>query len=132
MNYSIRPYQNSDFSEISNWYEISTGQRPPEGLLVNDGTFVVEVEGIPILSWTVFKTQSKEICYLECFIKNPKVKVSLEVYGQLLFNHCASYARDCGFKRIVGFTHIPQLRDKCERFGMTCTLNNASILSKEL
>lgn len=132
MKHSIRPYNNKDFAAISDWYAISTGQRPPEGLLVEDGTFVVEIENMPILSWTVFKTQSKELCYLECFIKNPKMTVSLETYGQLLFDHCANYARDCGFKRMVGLTHIPQLTKKCERFGMVRTLDNVSILNKEL
>lgn len=132
MNYIIRSYQHKDFSEVASWWNISTKQLPPEGLMIEDGTFILELNQIPALCLTVLKTQSKEICYLFGYVKNPKFHGSLEEYGQALWNHCFDYAKNAGYKRIMCIAQISQLKHKYERFGMTRTLDGVSTFAREL
>lgn len=131
---NIRKYQVSDFSMLHTWY---TRESVPQELLIDavseDGTFILELEGVPSLSLTVLKTQCKQIAYLFNFIKNPEHKdINLEEYGHVLWDHCCNYAKDAGYKRVLCFANIPQLKEKYKRFGMTITSPNLTGFVKEL
>ena len=128
----IRPYKQQDFSNVANWWKISTNQTPPEGLLIEDGTFILEIDATPALCLTVLKTQSKEISYLFGYVKNPEFKETLEEQGKDLWYHCFNYAKNAGYKRIMCIAQIDELKSKYERFGMTRTLNNVSTFAREL
>ena len=128
---NIRPYKHEDFDTICSWWNTSTNQVPPVGLMIEDGTFILEINKVPALCLTVLKTQSKEICYLFGYVKNPSFNV-LEEQGKKLWDHCFEYAKNSGYKRIMCIAHIDNLKLKYERFGMTRTLNNVSTFSREL
>ncbi len=133
MNYGIRPFRQEDFKNIANWWS-SAGECPPlDGMMIEDGTFVLEIEGVAALSLTVFLTQSKEISYLEGFVKNPLFhEFNLNKYGQLLWDHCFKYASDKGYKRIICYCAVEKLIGIYSKFGMTLTCRNLSSLAKEI
>lgn len=131
--YSIRAYKHSDFMTLRQWY-VDSGVCPPEeGMLVEDGTFILEVEGIPALSQTVYLTQSKELCYLEGIIKNPAFKqVSLEALIPPLWDTIFSFAKDRGYKNILGYCVVDKLKDKYVRLGLTRSMDNLSAFTRSL
>lgn len=131
--YLIRPYTHKDFAMIDKWWEISTNQHIFEGVMVEDGTFILEIKGVPALCLTTLLTQSKQMAYVSSYIKNPLFKgINLESYGHILWNHCFNYAKDKGYKRILCMAEFEQLKNKYERFGMKRTLNNIATFAKEL
>lgn len=101
--------------------------------MVEDGTFVLELDNIAVLSATVLLTQSKEMAYIEGFIKNPAVKhFNLECYGKSLWEHCYDYAKAKGYKRVLTYPSVNKLVEKYTRFGMRITVRNLTSLVKEL
>lgn len=133
MNFKIRPYVSNDFNEIVSWWTKQNECPPTPGMMIEDGTFVLEIENIPALSLTVFLTQSKEISYIEGFVKNPVFKgVSLEAFGSKLWEHCFQYAKEKGYNRIICYCIENKLKDKYARFGMTTTCSSLTSFVKEL
>lgn len=133
MNYSIRSYKAADFNEISSWWKFYNEHPPLEGMMVEDGTFVLEVENVSALSLTAFCTQSKEIAYFEGFIKNPIFYgYNLSEQGQALWNHCFQYLKDKNYKRVICYCKVEALKDKYRSFGMSDNLSGLSSFCKEL
>lgn len=126
MTHTIRPYRHSDFSMIVSWWN-AAGQCPPiEGMMSPAGSFVLELNGEPALSLSLLLTQSKEISFIEGFIKNPAFKQSLEEYGTVLWQHCFSVAEELGYKRVVCYCLEDKLINKYKRFGMEQTASGLS------
>jgi hypothetical protein len=122
MNPTIRSYKDADFDTIVSWWEDYKECPPLEGMMLSDGSFILELNKVPAMSLTVLLTQSKEISYIEGFIKNPLFKdINLESYGKILWNHCFEYAKSRGYKRAICFSMEEKLFNKYERFGMTKT-----------
>lgn len=125
MNYNIRPYSFSDFEMVYSWWTSAKECPPILGMMINDGSFILELNGVPALSLTVFLTQSKEISFIEGFIKNPEFRnTNLEEYGKILWNHCFNYAKDSGYNRIICYCLENKLIDKYKRFGMEQSASN--------
>jgi len=123
MQHNIRPYKHSDFETISSWWIANGEPAPINGIMVENGSFVLELDNVPSLALTILLTQSKELAFMEGFIKNPIFKeMSLEPYGFLLWNHCLDYARSFGYKRLIAISDKEKLFSKYERFGMKKTI----------
>lgn len=133
MNCLIRSFKNDEFSTIANWWTLQNECPPLEGMMVEDGTFVLELNNIPILSATVFLTQSKEMAYFEGFIKNPTVKkFNLETYGKMLWQHCCEWASARGYKRLIVYCNVNKIVEKYTRFGMRKTASDLTSLVREI
>lgn len=128
---NIRPYKHSDYETICSWWTTHGEPGPVLGMMIEDGTFVAELCDEPALSLTVFLTQSKELAYLEGYVKNPKFK-NLEAEGKQLFEHCYDFAKSKGYKRVVMFSQVPKLNEKCIRYGMLKAASHLSSTVKEL
>lgn len=132
MNYNIRPYNHSDFSEIVSWWTHYGEPAPLEGMMTPNGSFVLELDGVSALTQTVLLTQSKELCYLEGFCKNPEFRnVSLESYIAPLWDEVFNYAKARGYKRILGYCKVPSLEKKYERLGLVKAGSQMSVFTKE-
>lgn len=133
MNFNIKPYKNSDFEQIVSWWNFYKECPPIEGMMIEDGTFILELNNTPAICVTVFLTQSKEICYFEGLIKNPMFKDNnLNEYVKLLVDHCSDYCKNKGYKRVVAFSSNSKLTNKYESFGFNRTLQNLTGLMREL
>jgi len=133
MNYNIRSYQHSDFETLCSWYEGYNQPKPLEGMFCEDGTFILEVDNQPVISQSVLFTQSKQICFLELCIKNPKFKsINLESILSLLWDHIFSYSRSKGYKNIFGYALEEKLKNKYVHMGLTRVSDNLSSFSRTL
>lgn len=131
--FNIRPYTLSDFDTIHSWWTAAKECPPVLGMMIPNGSFILELDSVPALSLTVFLTQSKEMAYIEGFIKNPLFKgVSLEEQGSALWQECFNYAKNRGYNRVLCLCQEPSLFSKYERFGMRKTANNLSSFVREL
>lgn len=129
----IRAYKPEDFQMLSSW-SIGYGQSAPlEGMFSEDGTFILEIAGMPALSQSVLFTQSKQICYLELCIKNPAFRgINLESDLSVLWDHIFSYAKEKGYKNIFGYAMVDKLKVKYERMGLIKVADNLSSFSRSL
>lgn len=118
---------------ICDWWNHYKETPPIAGMMIEDGTFILEIDKIPALSLTVFLTQSKEIAYLEGFIKNPHFEnISLHEVSQSLWDHCFLYAKNKGYKRLLAYCNNDKLKKKYQQFGMVNVLEPLSGFVKEL
>lgn len=131
---NIRKYKPADLEIILSWYTREQVQQEIlSDALCEDGTFILEFDGMPIMCLTVLLTQSKQVAYLFNFIKNSKFEdINLEQYGKVLWDHCFHYAKELGYKRVLCFASIPQLKEKYLRFGMQISSPNLTGFVKEL
>lgn len=129
----IRPYRDDDFEMIKQWHLDHETDPPLPGMMVKDGTFVVEEEGVALMCVTALKTQSCEISYLEGFCSKPGMGVETRrALGALLAEHCYQYLSEAGFKRVVCLSPHPSLTRRYEELGFRSSMNGLESLMKEL
>lgn len=130
---TIRNYRPTDFSAIASWWTDRGDMAPHPGMLVEDGTFVLENDGEPAASQTILCTQSKDICILEFFCKNPKpVHPVPRGFEQVLWKHCFAWAKVRGYKYVVGYSKVERIFPRLEAAGMTRSLGGLQSFFKEL
>lgn len=128
---SIRPYHPNDYEMICSWFKHFGDAQPTPGMLLEDGTFIMEIDYFPAICQTVLLTQSKDMAYLEFLIKNPEFTASLEDYISVLWDRCFRYASERGYSRILTFSENDKLSEKFKRLGMTETCKVTGLI-KEL
>lgn len=132
-NFRVRPYLNSDYEEIRGWWEDAGVPGPTPGEMIEDGTFVLEIDGVPGMSLTVFLTQSKSVAYLEGYI------AALGLFpedrkqgGRVLWNHCYQFAKDRGYSNLFIYAGHPKLVERYEDLGMTRSLSGLTALHRRV
>lgn len=129
----IRPYQEEDFDEICSWWIEHKEFAPLPGMMTEEGTFVLEYEGKPILTLSVLMTQSKEIAYFEGYCAKPGIEKQLRNdLGEILFEHAYEFLRNRGFKRVIIFTDKPSLVHRYEELGMVKNMNGLYAMGRVL
>ncbi len=129
---NIRSYKSSDFDEIVSWWKAHDECPPLSGMMMADGTFVLELDGRSSLTLTCLKTQSFEISYLEGFCAMPGLEKDLRNdLSHILWDHCLNYLKQEGFKRVIALADKPLLVSRYEKLGMTKLLSGIHSLVKE-
>lgn len=130
---NIRPYRHSDYEMIASWWTQHGEAGPLPGMMVEDGTFVVEVDQAPVMSLTCFLTQSKQIAYFEGYVAKPGIskKLSNEC-GRELWNHCFDYARERGYSNVICYTYREKLAKRYEELGMQRSTSGLHSLVRSL
>ena len=117
---------------IYSWWIAHKELGPLPGMMCEDGTFISEENNIPVMSLTVLKTQSN-VGILEGYISNPSADKELKhKHGPELWDFCFDYAKNNNIKYLIAYAGKLKLVDKYEQFGMTKSMNNLTILYKEL
>jgi rRNA processing protein Gar1 len=134
MEIKIRPYKESDYEMIASWWSDHGEVGPRPGMMVEDGTFVLELGSTPVMSITVFLTQSKEVAYLEGLISAPyfTIKEARRIVGQELVNHAYAFAKSKGYKRVICYTDKPKLANRYQELGMSKSIGSIQALFREL
>lgn len=133
MNYTIRKYKDSDFEMLSNWWASQEEPVPTKELIPMESTFVMELEGEPILSIALFFPNVKGMCYFENFVGNPSKKSELrKKCSDILIHYGLGYAKAAGYKRIVCFAYKEKVKKRYEALGMTKVCDNVSLFAREL
>lgn len=131
--YIIRNYKHSDFSLLDNWWKSYNEMGPIPEMMMEDTSFVLEINGVPALSITVYFTNCKEVAYIENFIGNPDLEGSLrKEASQCLLNHVYKFAKDKEYKRLVCFCYKDKLVKRYEELGVVRTLSGLHSFVKEL
>lgn len=129
----IREYEESDFEEICSWWDAAQEPGPPEGAMIPDGTFVLEIDGVPSLSLTVFLTQSKKIAYLEGFISRPGIEKKIRNdLSEILWDYACQFADCRGYKTVIMYAQKPKLVERYERMGMTRAQSGLTALYRSI
>lgn len=128
----IRHYRHSDFDVISSWWIAQGEPAPGVGMMIPDGTFVLEMNGEPIMSLTAFLTLSS-IGYLEGYIAQPGLEKWLSNSGgRMLWDHCFEFLRQGNCKTVICYCDEESLVKRYEELGMTKVLDNVTCLAREL
>jgi|HubBroStandDraft_4_1064222.scaffolds.fasta_scaffold286539_2 hypothetical protein len=129
----IRPYDESDFDMICSWWKAHEEVGPIPGMMIKDGTFVLEYESLPVMTMTVYTTQTLEVAFFEGFCSRPDVDGDLrKSLGKQLWEHCYQYLRDKGFKRVIAYTNHWKLAKRYMDLGMKANIGGLISLGKEL
>jgi len=128
MSIQIRPYKNEDYNEVASW--IVDMPQLSADLLSKSSTFILEMDSKLLFLLTVYFTNCKEICFLDNFIGNPKMKNERKEHSQLLFTYIEELAKDLGYKSVVCFSNIDKLTQKYETYGYNKLMKNACVLGK--
>lgn len=127
----IRNYKDSDFEMLCSWWH-DDGQAAPGRSILPETTYVLEIDGIPALSLSLFTTNAKGMCYFENFIANPNLKHERKGAAKELMSYVENKAKELGFERIVCFARTEKLGQYYEKLGMTETLSDLRSYVKEL
>ncbi len=130
---NIRPYQHADFEQICKWWEFHDEVPPLYGMMVEDGTFIAELNGKPVMTLTALTTQSKEISYFEGYCASPSIETSVSnEIGNILWDHCIQYLKNKGFKRVMLLCSHKKLMYRYQDLGMSVTMTGLYSLVREL
>lgn len=133
MSIQVRPYQESDFDEICSWWKEHGEFAPLPGMMTPEGTFVLDLNGMPVMTLSVLMTQTKEISYFEGYCAKPSLEKRLSnALGKLLWNHGYNYLRDRGYKRVIAFTDKTKLAERYEDLGMNQNMQGLTSLGRIL
>lgn len=128
----IRPYEESDYGEICSWWLEQDETPPYPGMMVNNGTFVLEYNGERVMTLTALMTQSKQISYLEGFCSKPGLNRSeRNKLSLLILSWCIQFLKENHFKRTVILTHKLALKKRYQELGMTPIMRGLYSLGKE-
>ncbi len=127
---NIRPYEHADYELICSWWIESKEHAPERGMMVTDGTFVLECEGRAVMSLTVLLTQST-IAYFEGYIADPNFSRGARL-GALLWAYCYRFARSRGAKQVVIFAGKEKLVKRYQALGVTPVLSGLTALTRSL
>ena len=133
MSLEIRPYRKSDFEEIYSWWEEHNEPAPIRGMMVEDGTFVVEWDGKPVMTLTAFMTQSLEISHLAALCSKPGT--SKEIRSECisaLMHHCVNYLIKNRRRRFVMFADKAKLVKRYQELGLSIGESGLTVLGKEI
>jgi hypothetical protein len=129
----IRHYKESDYREICSWWKKHQEEAPLPGMMVETGTFVVELEGNPVMTLTALFTQSVEVAYLEGYCAKPGLEKRVRnQIGQELWNYVYAWLRALGFKRVVALSPNASLTKRYEELGMSQNMSGLTSLSRSL
>lgn len=123
VTFIIRRFKDDDYSEIASWWDACGENRPEPGMMVEDGTFVVEERGLPVMTMTVLLTQSKALAMFEGFIAKPGMEtLDRRELGHSLWDHCFAYAKSKGYRNVICYGK-PELAKRYENFGMRAAMS---------
>lgn len=133
MSVNIRPYENKDYNMICSWWEGHRETPPLPGMMVEDGTFVVEFNNEPVMTLTVLITQSSQVSYFEGYCAKPHLPkdISNEL-GVILWDHCYQWLKDNGYKRVNVLTDKHTLVNRYKDLGMSENMNGLYSLGRSL
>lgn len=130
---NIRHYRDTDFDEICSWWVAHKEFAPLEGMMTKEGTFVLELDGIPVMTLSVMMTQSKEISYFEGYCAKPGLPKEIsQTLGKILWQHGYDYLKKKGFNRVIAFTEKEALARRYEDLGMNRNMGGLTALGRVL
>ncbi len=130
MSFTLRNLQSHEVASVINWY--GNEPSPTSDMMPLESTFICEISKVPALCVTLYLTNSS-VAYIELFIGNPDIKGPLRrEAAQALVNHFQRFAREKGYTKLLCLAPNEALRRYYQKLGYTPTIDNVSVLLKEL
>lgn len=131
--FHVRPYKESDYEEIVSWWNAANEPGPVPGEMAENGTFVLEIHGVPSMSLTLFLTQSKGVSFIEGFIAKPGLpKDDRREGGEMLWFVCYAFAKANGYTGVTTYAKNEGLVARYEQLGMTRSVSGLTALHKQI
>lgn len=133
MSFQIRNYTDADFEMIQGWWTKQNEVPPTKEMLPPDTTFICEYEGVPLVSITVYLTNSKEFCMLDNFVGNPEFpgEKRKEASGRII-GWSEVFAMTLGYKSMMCLAMKDKLKEYYTTFGYTKRFDNVATFNKAL
>ena len=128
----VRAISPFEVPTIQSWWK-EYGEVPPEdGMMPLDSTFVLDFMGKPLVSMTVFHTNSM-CAWMDNLIAHPKLNFSerarlMDEAWELV----QQYVKDKGYKRMLCFSDKQSKVRLYERYGFVPTLSGVVTMTKEI
>jgi hypothetical protein len=130
---NIRPFKIEEYFMVCQWWTTQGEEAPSLAMMPLESTFMVDVNGNPILAVTLYLTNSKEVCYVENLIGNPEYKTeSRKLAAAKLQEFIEQFAKDRGYRHLVCFGYKEKVKNRYVELGYKKTMDNISSFSKEI
>lgn len=131
--YSIKAYTKEYYQEVRSWWEKQNQIPPTEDMMPLDSTYMAFDGDRPAICISLYLTNIKEYCYLECYIGNPELKGNArKECTKMLLKYIIYVAKQKGYKKFVCLATKPELVRYYESMGFIKTLENVTTLCKAL
>jgi len=128
----VRTISPFEIPTIISWWKEYGEVAPEEGMMPIDSTFVLDLGGLPIVSLTVFHTNSM-VAWVDNFIAHPKLNFrERERVMNEAWEWVQQYVKDKGYKRMLCFSDKQSKVRLYERYGFITTLSNVVTMTKEI
>lgn len=133
MKTHIRAYKETDYDRVYSWWEARNEVPPCLGMMIEDGTFILELDGEPVMTLTALTTQSKHISFFEGYCAKPGMDKTLRnMLGSLIWGHGVKYLQSKGYTRVNIVTDKLKLLKRYEELGMELQMTGLYSLGKEI
>lgn len=117
---------------IRSWWTDQKEFPPFPEMMPEESTWIAEIDGIPILSLTMYLTNGG-FGWAENFIGNPNFRNSKRKdAANEIVAHMIEFAKSKGLKRIVCMSEKQKLVFRYSELGFTETLNGLTSLVREI
>lgn len=132
---NIRNYkEQADFEMLKSWWIKQDEFPPTKEMLPEESTYILEIEGLgPIVSITLYLTNTREFCILDNFIGNPDFSgPARKEVSEIIISHAEKQAKELGYKSIMCMALKDKLKDYYQTFGYVKRFDNLATFNKEL
>lgn len=130
---TIRNYKKEDYPLIKSWWDRAKEIAPYPSMMPEESSFVLELEGKPILAITLYLTNSVQIAWIDNLIGNPEITGNKRREAtKMLVKYVEDFAREKGYKSTLCFSEKDKLVNYYQTLGYHPTLRNVTTLIKEL
>lgn len=131
--FSVRNFKQVDFEMLQNWWKTQDEFPPTREMLPEETTFICEHNDLPLVSITLYLTNSKEFCMLDNFVGNPELRGDLRKEASaLIISHAEQLAKKLGYKSIMCLALKDKLGEYYQSFGYKKRFSNVLTFNKEL
>lgn len=132
--FNIRNYTQKDYIMLKGWWEMSGEVGPELESLPENTTYILEYEGSPLLSITIYLTNCKNLALLENFIGNPAFAGQLRKdMSQKLVDYCYAQCKQAGYKTLLCFSlNNEKIINRYQELGMTKVVDHLVSFGRKL
>lgn len=127
---NIRLYKKEDYNMIANWWIAANEPPPPTEIMADDSTFILEIDGRPMISVMLLMTNTK-LAWVTSFVKNPEFKNSKEA-SKAIITHAENFAKEKGYTTTLMFAYTDKLKKRYQELGYINSANNISSFVKRI
>ena len=118
---------------IREWWIAAGSPAPTMDMMPENSSFVLEVDGKPLLAVTVYMTNSKQIAWVDNLISSPlPFKGNRRDYVEEMQKFLEIWAKTEGYKSLFCFSEKEVLVKRYMELGYMPTLKNVTTLVKEI